>query len=75
MQRNGSFIMGDHTFAESGEFDVLVGGNATVAQDVELTLKGMVGGNLVVETGAVVRLEAMIAGDTINRGGSIISGV
>lgn len=72
MSDQRAMIPGDHTFTTSGEFDGLIGGAATVAEGVEITLRGMVAGDLVLQQGSLVRLVGYVCGDTINRGGSIV---
>ena len=72
MAAERAMIPGDHTFTMSGEFDGLIGGAATVAEGVEITLRGMVAGDLVLKSGSRVRLEGFVCGDTINHGGSLI---
>ena len=61
-------IRGQHTFEEDGEFDGMIGGNATVKSGVSITLSGMVGGNLTVEADAHVTLTGMVGGKVLGNG-------
>ncbi|MFV0386097.1 hypothetical protein [Paracoccus sp. (in: a-proteobacteria)] len=72
MNPDRPMIFGDHVFNESGAFNGMIGGDATVAPGVTLSMAGMIGGDLIVRSGATVHLRGIVAGELVTEGGATV---